>query len=304
MGSPADDALHVLRDADTAMYQAKLRGRARVVMFSTEMHERAHARLQLTAGLDRAITDGQLALVYQPILDIASRRPAGLEALLRWHHPELGALFPGRFVELAEDSGLIVPLGAWVLDRAAADIATLRRSAPGLERLAVNVNVSARQLLHDRFVELVGSTLMAHRIDSDALVLEVTESTLVDEITGPSRVIDRIRQMGVRIAIDDFGTGYSSLSYLRRFSVDELKLDGSFVEDIVSSPVSANIARAVIELAHAIGLTVVAESVESDAQLDALQRLGCDRAQGYLIGHPVPAVEVPALLDRLGTLMR
>jgi len=302
--SPADDALRLVRDADTAMYDAKLHGRARVALFSNEMHERAHARLQLTAGLDRAIADGQLALVYQPIVDVASGRLTGLEALLRWHHPQLGLLTPGRFVELAEESGLIVPIGTWALDRAVADVATWRHSIPGARSLSVNVNVSARQLRQLGYLELVAATLLAHRVDSDALVLELTESTLVDEVTGDSHVIERLRELGVHIAIDDFGTGYSSLSYLRRFAADQLKLDGSFVEDLVHEPVNSAIVRAVIDMAHAIGMSVVAESVTSPEQLTRLGELGCDRAQGYYLGYPVPANEVPQALERFGALSR
>ncbi len=297
--SAADDALRLLRDADAAMYDAKQRGRAQVARFTPDMHERARARMQLTAGLDGAIADGQLALLYQPIVDARSGEVTGVEALLRWHHPERGLLRPDSFIELAEETGLIVPIGSWALHRALADLAAWRRAEPTALHLSVNVNVSARQLAEAGFVDDVAAALLQHGLDSSALVLEVTESAFVHEVTEGSGVLDRLRLLGVRVAIDDFGTGYSSLAYLRRFSVDQLKLDGSFVEDIDVSSVNAAIAHAVVELAHAMGMQVVAESVATAAQFDVLRRLGCDRAQGYLIGRPMAASDFPTHLAQL-----
>ena len=297
--SATDDALRLLRDADAAMYDAKLRGRAQVARFTPDMHERARARLQLTAGLDSAVADGQLGVLYQPIVDATSGAVTGVEALLRWHHPERGLLRPDQFIDLAEETGLIVPVGAWALDRALADLAMWRRTVPDAARFSVNVNVSARQLAENGFADQVGAALLQHGLDSTALVIEVTESAFVHEVTEGSGVLDRLRALGVGVAIDDFGTGYSSLAYLRRFSVDQLKLDGSFVDDIDGSSVNAAIAHAVIELAHAMGMHVVAESVATAPQLDVLRRLGCDRVQGYLLGHPMSAVDLPGHLDRL-----
>ncbi len=296
--SPADDALRMLRDADTAMYDAKQRGRARVVEFADEMHERVADRLRLTTGLHRAVVEGQLDLVYQPVVAIPTGRLVAFEALLRWHHPELGMLNPTQFVELAEESGVILTIGSWALERALGDIAGWRRGVPAASGLSVNVNVSGRQLLDPAFAEMVGGMLLAHQLDSSALVLEVTESTLVREAAGEAGNIERLRRLGLGVAIDDFGTGYSSLAYLRQLAVDQLKLDGSFVADIDSSPTSAAIVKAVIEMAHAIGIEVVAEAVSSPAQLETLRRLGCDRAQGYLLGRPTAAAEVPELIDR------
>ncbi len=296
-GEPAEDAaLRLLREADTAMYQAKLRGRAGVVRFSADMQERANTRLRQTAALDRAVVESQLELRYRPVVDLAERRPVRIDALVRWEHPEFGAMEPTELVELAVTSGLIAPLGAWVLDRALADLADLRRSSDHLAELGVSVDVAAGQLMRAEFADQVVAALHAHRLPPEALVLEISEPSLLDVTTTTVPALDRLRDVGVRVCLDDFGTGRSSVSHLRRLAVDELKLDASFLVDIVDSPVNSDICRAMVQLAHAIGMKVVAGAVDTSAQLDVLRGLGCDLGQGALFGTACRATELSSVL--------
>jgi diguanylate cyclase (GGDEF)-like protein len=293
--TPAEAAVTLLRNADTAMYRAKQRGRARCEVFTDEMRHVARERVQLAAGLERAMANGELRLVYQPIVSAHTGRIAGGEALLRWDHPERGVLTPPSFVDLAEESGLIVPIGDWVVRQAAVDTRAWLDAGLVDRSFVVHVNVSARQLADSIFVERVLSTLRELELDPGNLDLEFTERTMLDENPGVLRSIHALKRYGVRLGIDDFGTGYSSLSYLRRFPADYLKLDGSFVGDLGASGNEDPIVRSVIQLAHSLDMAVIAEWVTTDDQLSRLRLLGCDFLQGHRLGEPVPAEEFSVL---------
>jgi diguanylate cyclase (GGDEF)-like protein/PAS domain S-box-containing protein len=293
--TPAEAAVTLLRNADTAMYRAKQRGRARCEVFTDEMRHVARERVQLAAGLERAMANGELRLVYQPIVSAHTGRIAGGEALLRWDHPERGVLTPPSFVDLAEESGLIVPIGDWVVRQAAVDTRAWLDAGLVDRSFVVHVNVSARQLADSIFVERVLSTLRELELDPGNLDLEFTERTMLDENPGVLRSIHALKRYGVRLGIDDFGTGYSSLSYLRRFPADYLKLDGSFVGDLGVSGNEDPIVRSVIQLAHSLDMAVIAEWVTTDDQLSRLRLLGCDFLQGHRLGEPVPAEEFSVL---------
>jgi diguanylate cyclase (GGDEF)-like protein/PAS domain S-box-containing protein len=284
-------AMGLLRDADSAMYRAKRRGRGRVELFSGELHERAEARLRLTGALERAIENNELRLAYQIVVSMNDRSIIGTEALLRWNHPEFGSMGPAVFVEIAEQSGLIGRLGEWVLRTALATAAPWH-DAYGV---GISVNIAPRQLIEPNFVALVVATLAEVGLPTHALTLEITERTLV-EGSEMAASLDALRALGVGISIDDFGTGYSALAYLRKFAADELKLDAGFVQDLVSAPHGVAVTRAIIEMAHALGMSVTAEGVSDLGQLDALTTLGCDKAQGFYLGFPVPPEEIVPLL--------
>ena len=288
----------LLRDADSAMYRAKENGRARLELFDEAMRQRAVARLATETALRRAVERHELHLLYQPEIDIRTGKVKAMEAFLRWRHPERGELTPRDFLPLAEETGLIVPVGGWALREACRQAAewwrlTEYRADPEEEqwvpRLTIRVNVSGRQLTQDGIVELVEEALVTTGLAPVALCLDVTESALMHDTTGIAANLQQLRSLGVRLAVDDFGTGYSSLSYLKRFPVDALKIDHSFVVGLDADPEDSAIVKAVIGLAHAIGVEAIAESVETADQLAALTELGCDSAQGSLFSAPAPA---------------
>ena len=287
--SLGDAALNLLRNADSAMYEAKSRGRARSELYTSEMRETARARLQLSADLETALANDQMRLVYQPVRSLSTGRIVGAEALLRWHHPEHGVLTPSAFVPLAEESGIIVPLGDWVTRSACRD---LRRWIDDgvVDRLTVmHVNVSPRQTTDPGFVDRVLAAVRDADLQPQSLALDVGEQILGRE--GASRTLQAVRRFGIRLSIDDFGTGASSLSNLRNCPADFLKLDGSFVRGLADDETDDPIVRSVVHLAHSLGMSVIAEWVTADAQLERLRRLGCDLAQGFLIGRPVDVEE-------------
>ncbi len=286
------DAL--MKAADTAMYQAKANGRNNCQFFTDEMRRAGDERLAIEAGLRTAIDRGELLLHYQPQRDLASGRIVGMEALLRWQHPERGMVPPPKFIPVAEDTGLIEPIGAWVIDRALAQVARWRDAID--PRLRVAVNLSAHQLRSAGIVGVVARSLERHGLKGDALELEVTESTAMQDPARTAALLRELRALGVALAIDDFGTGYSSLAYLKRLPLSCLKLDRSFVTDIEHDANDAAISKATIQLAHSLGLAVVAEGVENATQLDFLRALGCDTAQGYLIARPLPPAECERFL--------
>ena len=286
----------LIRDADAAMYRAKDRGRARWEMFDNAMRASAVDRLDIENALRRALERHELRVFYQPLIDLRTGLIDGVEALLRWEHPERGLLLPGDFITVAEETGLIVPIGAWVLDQACRQVQRWHASNERAGALRLSVNISGRQLGHPRLVEDVAAALADTGIDPADVELEITESVLMDDVEMSAETLGRLHALGVKLAVDDFGTGYSSLSYLRRFPVDLLKVDRSFVDGLGTDPSDSAIVTAIITLAHTLGLSAVAEGVESALQLAELRRLDCDRGQGYFMARPAGGHEIGKLL--------
>jgi len=283
-GKEADE---LMRQADTAMYQAKADGRNGVRFFNAEMSARAHTRRSLEADLRQALERDQMMLYWQPRVDASSGRMAGVEGLLRWKHPVRGMVAPDRFIGLAEETGLIVPIGAWVIEEACRQIAQWRTA--GVPPFGVSINLSARQLQDDSLNDVVRTSMARHGVEPGTLELELTESMVMDGAARNLQQLHALRELGVSLSIDDFGTGYSSLAYLSRFPIDKLKIDRSFVLDMVKDPTGRAITMAVIGLGHTLGLKVVAEGVEDSDMADLLRGAQCDELQGFLFGRPMPA---------------
>jgi diguanylate cyclase (GGDEF)-like protein/PAS domain S-box-containing protein len=288
--SAVTNADGLLRDADSAMYLAKANGRNRFEIFDTVLRTQASEKLRMESALRRAIDEGGIEVFYQPELDLDSGEIVGFEALARWNHPTEGRLAASAFIELAEETGLIVDLGEWVLRQACLQAGRWRRDRPG-RPLKLRVNLSGRQFAHADLLEQVVRALTAADLEPSNLCLEITETALMDDPARGLVVLDDLRGLGIELAIDDFGTGYSSLAYLKRLPVDVLKIDRSFVDGLGDDPDDTAIATAIISLARSLGMRVVAEGVETRRQLDELRRLGCDRAQGYLFARPAPPAE-------------
>jgi diguanylate cyclase (GGDEF)-like protein len=294
-----DNAETLLGAADAAMYRAKQSGRNGYQFFTADINQRTRARAQLGQELRRALERNEFALVYQPKFDLRTGRPCGAEALLRWRHPERGTISPAEFIPTLEETGLIVPVGEWVLERACRDIKLWQ--AAGLPPTPVAVNLSARQFrqadLDARILDLVRRSGVAPGL----IDLEITESQLMQDPDHAKRVIQALSDGGIGVAIDDFGTGYSSLSYLTRFRVVALKIDRSFVADVLSDRAAAAIVGAIIDMAHRLGFIVIAEGVEQEAQARLLRGLGCEQAQGYYFAKPMPAADFEVWLSALPT---
>jgi len=294
-----ETADELLRSADVAMYAAKSAGKGRYEMFEPRMHERVVERLELEASLKRAMERGELSLAYQPTVSLETGAVEGAEALVRWRHPTRGNIEPEQFVPIAEEAGLILPIGRWVLAEACRQARRWQDAERGLFPLSINVNVSGRQLDEPGFVEVVREELEASGLAPDRLVLEITESTLMDDAPAVIGKLHALKALGVRLAIDDFGTGYSSLSYLRRFPVDILKIDKSFVDSVLQSPIEGPaFIRAIVNLGLTLRLRMVAEGIEFPGQLTHLRAAGCHAGQGFLIARPLTAAEFEALLAR------
>ncbi|HEY4826611.1 MAG TPA: EAL domain-containing protein [Solirubrobacteraceae bacterium] len=292
---PSQDPDDLIRDADAAMYRAKAAGGARVVLFDEVTRERALARLHNEKAIRKAIDREEFRVFFQPEVSIEGQRIIGLEALVRWDHPERGLLGPGEFISLCEETGLIVPLGAWVLRDACQRAVVWQRSRSSDEPLILRVNVSARQLAQDALCDTVSKVIEETGIEPGLLCLEVTESVLIEDPESSISTLTKLKELGVKIAIDDFGTGYSSLEYLRRLPVDCVKVDRSFVRGVPDNEEDVAIVNAVIELGHALKLSVTAEGVETSEQLGNLQTAGCDTAQGFLFYRPEP----PEVVEQL-----
>ncbi|HYY98953.1 MAG TPA: EAL domain-containing protein, partial [Pyrinomonadaceae bacterium] len=284
----------LLRDADTAMYRAKMQGKKRHVVFDKAMHDRAMELLQLETDLRRAIQRREFFLHYQPIVSLETGKVASFEALVRWRHPERGLVMPGEFITVAEETGLIIPLGQWVLGEACRQMREWQKHYKIDEDVTVSVNLSSRQFSQADLTEQVASVLRETGLPAHSLKLEITESMVMENIDTAIDMLTQLRNLGVGISIDDFGTGYSSLSYLHRFPIDTLKIDRSFVTQMTDNTENAEIVRTIVTLARSLGMNVIAEGVETAAQLTQLRDLGCDFGQGYLFSK---AVGAPAALD-------
>ena len=295
----ATDGEGLIRDADAAMYRAKERGRGRWELFDNAMRASALDRLEIEGALRRALDRRELRVHYQPIVDLGTGGIVGVEALVRWEHHNRGLLAPGEFIGVAEDTGLIVPIGAWVLQAACRQVQRWRADGIVDDRFELTVNLSGRQLGHPDLVEQVARALDETGFPADRLELEITESVLMDDVEASIATLTALRDLGVRLLVDDFGTGYSSLSYLRRFPVDGLKVDRSFVDGLGREAEDSAIVAAVITLAHTLGLVAVAEGVEDQGHLDELRSLGCDLAQGFWFARPqTPEATADRLADR------
>lgn len=279
----------LLRNADVAMYKAKSSGRNNFQFFTAELNRMMVERVAIEHRLRNALSRKQLLLQYQPRVDVGNGRVVGAEALLRWRMPRQGVISPARFISVAEETGLIVPIGKWVLQAACQQ--AMAWQVAGLPPLVMSVNVSPRQFRQDNIVQTIAEALHDSGLPPRYLQIELTEGLAMQDAENHVRMLDEIKALGVQIAIDDFGTGYSSLGYLKRFPVDQLKVDRSFVQDLATDPDDAAIVQAIIVLGHQLGLRIVAEGVENDAQYRFLRSSGCDEMQGYLFGRPMDAAE-------------
>lgn len=302
---PAD----LLRNADTAMYRAKTLGRSRHALFDTAMHKRAMALLQLETDLRRVVTGSDLLtrqteefrLYYQPIVALATGKLVGCEALIRWFHPERGLIAPAEFIPLAEDTGLIVPLGQWILTQACSQLRQWQQQFAMIPPLSVSVNLSTKQFSQPSLIEQIRQLLLQTELHSSQLnlnlKLEITESAIMENTELAQTMLEQLKAMGVQLLIDDFGTGYSSLSYLHRFPIDTVKIDQSFVSQMSSDHESAEIVRAIVTLAHNLGMTVIAEGIETAEQLSQLRSLGAEYGQGYFFAQPLSSEAIAGLLQ-------
>ena len=288
----------ILRDADTAMYRAKANGKARYQVFDSGMHARALKLLETENDLRRAIDRGEFELYYQPILNIATRQISSFEALIRWRHPERGLIPPTEFIPVAEETGLILQIGRWVINEACQQLAKWHEMFPDV-RPDMNVNLSGRQFSQVDLVEQVMTALRQTKLAPHHLILEITESVVMESPESAIAMLERLKAIGVQLNIDDFGTGYSSLSYLQRFPVDTMKIDRSFVSRIGSNPENAEIIRAIVALAHNLDMKVTAEGIETAEQLDQLSLLQCENAQGYFFSEPMNHLQATEAL-RMG----
>jgi diguanylate cyclase (GGDEF)-like protein len=293
---PSDDTeeTDLLKDADTAMYQAKSRGKNTFDFYAPELTRSVRARLSLENQLRVALAQSQFTLDYQPVARVDDGSVHTVEALLRWHRPDGDPLPPGEFIPVAEESGLIHEIGDWVVEQACAQLAAW--DAMGLDRLDVAINLSPVQFLRDGLVSRLAGSLRRHRLQSRRVHLEITESLLLERNRHVAETLQTLDAMGIVLAIDDFGTGYSSLSYLRHFPLHVLKVDRAFVQDVVHGADSHAVVEAIVAMAHALGLEVVAEGVETAEQLACLRAMGCDHVQGFLLARPMSAAEIPAWL--------
>jgi EAL domain-containing protein (putative c-di-GMP-specific phosphodiesterase class I) len=286
----------LLKNADMAMYRAKDLGRNNIQPFVPELNDKVVRRLSLESDLRRALENDEFFLCYQPQMDLITRRMIGMEALIRWRHPQRGLISPVQFIPLAEETGLIVPIGAWVLRTACAQVKAWQDA--GLPPVRVSVNLSARQFIQRDLVASIRQTLEDTGLPARYLELELTESLIMHNAELFISTLRELREIGIELAVDDFGTGYSSLSYLQRFPINRLKIDQSFVRDIVGNADSGAISVAIIMLGHSLGLKVIAEGVESIEQLDFLHSSGCNEIQGFYFSRPVPAEEMRTLLEQ------
>jgi diguanylate cyclase (GGDEF)-like protein/PAS domain S-box-containing protein len=299
IGDHGSSAEQLLRDADAAMYRAKDLGRARIELFSQELQQRVAARLDLETALRQAVERDELELLYQPIVRLADGRVVGAEALLRWHREGHGVVLPSDFIPVAEETGMIVSIGTWALERALTELRALTRVFDAGEWPLLAVNLSALQLRLPSSLEMVRDAIRASRVDPSTISLEITESALMADIESSARGMHALRELGVKLAIDDFGTGSSSLACLKQLPVDSLKIDRSFIDGLPDDPHDRSITEAIVTLGNRLGLTVVAEGVATVEQWIALDELGCTVGQGFLWSPPIPARAFAPLITGL-----
>lgn len=295
------DPDEMLRDADTAMYRAKAAGKAAYVMFDDAMHELAKAHLTLETDLRHALERNEFRLFYQPIVDIATRRITGFEALLRWQHPHRGLLAPAEFLTITEETGLIIPVGTWVLETACAQLQAWRRQFPAFRELAVNINIANRQFSHWDLPDWINRTLRETGLPASCLRLEITENVFMANKQVAAAMLAQLKQLGISLQMDDFGTGYSSLSGLRTYPLDTLKIDRSFIQDIADNAEDYAIVRTIAQLGQQLDMEIVAEGVEHERQLELLRNIGCTLAQGYYFAYPMDATTVEKFLAQSAT---
>ena len=290
------DVATLMKNADTALYEAKAGGRHRYRFFNAVMSAKLERRLRVESDLQRAIERGEFELFYQPKIALDTHRPCGAEALIRWRHPERGLVPPLDFISVAEETGDIIAIGNWVLGEACRQVAAWRRE--GAMPLKIAVNVSAMQFSEDELAARLGDLMRSHAVDGGAIEVELTESTVMTDPERAIEVLTQIKALGVSVAVDDFGTGYSSLSYLKRLPIDVIKIDRSFITDAGSDVDSAQFVTTIVTLGHALGLSLVAEGIETRDQLGLLRACGCEMGQGYLFGRPMPATDFQRWLLR------
>ncbi|HLB23845.1 MAG TPA: EAL domain-containing protein, partial [Dehalococcoidia bacterium] len=286
----------LLKHADVAMYVAKSQGKSRVVAYRGEMEEALLDELALENDMQRALERQEFAVQYQPVVGVSDQELSGFEALLRWHHPTRGVIEPESFIYIAERTGMIIPIGEWVLGEACRTLARLQEHHPQEPPLTMAINVSAKQLSQADFRDVVERALKDAGVPANTVILEITESTMMADGTRTIAYLEALHNLGVRLAVDDFGTGYSSLSYLRKFPLDELKVDKSFIDDLVDSGKEEHVVQSIIGLAKALHLKIVAEGVENNEQLAILRAFDCDEAQGFLFSTPVDIDDAERLL--------
>jgi diguanylate cyclase (GGDEF)-like protein len=295
------DMVELLKHSDTAMYQAKDRGRNNVQLFSPIMDRKLKERVAIETALRAALQLKQLDVYYQPFVNLRTRKIVGLEALVRWHHPKHGLITPDRFISVAEETGLVIPIGEFVLQRTLQHMSAWRRA--GVKLVPVSVNVAAAQLQRSDLREMITKLLTAHNLDAELLQLELTERAVFeggDARGGETRqdAIAQLRDLGIKIAVDDFGTGYSSLSYLKKWRVDLLKIDRSFIRDLVTDASDLAIVSAIVAIARHLRISVIAEGIEGFQQMEKLKQLGCELGQGYLFAKTMPMDQCLAMLRR------
>ncbi|MCA1556589.1 MAG: EAL domain-containing protein, partial [Acidobacteria bacterium] len=286
----------LIRDADAAMYRAKSLGKNRHEIYDSAMHAQVNDLLQMETALRLALERNELAVFYQSIVDLETFKVSGFEALVRWRHPEKGLISPAKFIPLAEETGLIVDIGEWVLRDACQQMERWQKIFPSDPPLFVSVNLSSKQFTQPDLIQKVTEIINETKINPEGLKLEITESAVMDDVETATEMLKKLRALGVKLSIDDFGTGYSSLSYLHRFPIDTLKVDRSFVVNMAEDGENVEIVRTIVSLAQNLGMNVIAEGVETPEQLSALKKLGCEYGQGYLFSKPVEAKSAENLI--------